>query len=502
MARAREITEVPRRCRRTDPPLYACRVRERVRSCERLVASSAAVLALLVCAAPAAGAPAGQPAGRAGCIDTEGLDGCAAARSLAGLEPDQMAVSPNGRFVYGWQQELLFSPGAPHARLLVFSRDGRTGALNPLPGRRGCLENAPRPVARQRGPCERVGGLEQPVSLVISPDGRRLYASARGGRGGGDYLVTFAVDPRRGTLHPLQCLTDEVHSHCAFAPIASDGHLLVTSDSRSVYVGDGLAGAIYVYRPAVHGLALQQCLAAAPLQGRDCTIEPLLPAAGIGGLAEAPDGSELYAGGAVGNGAERIVGLARDPASGFLTARSGNGDCVSDEPAPPGGCTAVALTGSELSLSPSGETLYAVSQEGAVRPSLAVAALTRDPSSGALSEVAGPAGCVVFATAPSRGCGTAPRWMADYPYTLSAASGGLLASVVERHDDAGTVVEIKRSPAGGALAVSDLRECGPGVCRRLRGANGELIGQLAVSPDARSVYVGDGDGIAQLRIPR
>lgn len=413
-----------------------------------------------------------------------------------------MAVSPDGRFVYGWQQELLFSAGAPHARLLVFARDHRTGALHPLPGRRGCLENAPRRVSRQRGPCERVGGLEQPVSLVISPDGRRLYASARGGRGGGDYLVTFAVDPRKGTLHPLQCLTDEAHSRCAFAPITSEGHLLVTSDSRSVYVGDGLGSEIDVYRVGGHGLVLQQCLAGAPLPGRDCTLEPLLAVGGVRGLAEAPDGSELYAGGPVGNGAERIVGLGRDPASGVLTARSGPGACVSDEPVPPPGCTVVAVVGSQLSLSASGDTLYAASDEGYARPSLAVAALTRDPGSGALSEEAGAAGCVVLATAASRGCAAAPRWIANYPYTLSGASGGLLASAVEHRDDAGTVVEISRSPAGGALAVNDLRECGPGVCRRLRGANGELIGPVVASPDARSVYVSDGDGIAQLRIPR
>ena len=457
---------------------------------------------LLVGAAAAAVVSAGQPTGSAGCVDTEGSDGCAAAPSLAGLDPDQMAVSPNGRFVYAWQQELLFSPGAPHARLLVFSRDRRSGSLHPLRGRRGCLENTARPVARQRGPCERVGGLEQPVSLVISPDGRRLYASARGGRAGGDYLVTFAVDPRGGTVRPLQCLTDEVHSHCAFAPIALDGHLLVAPDSRTVYVADGLRGEIRVYRPHASGLVLEQCLVAAPLPGQDCTIAPLLGAGGLPGLAETPDGSELYAGGPVGGGAERIVGLGRDPTSGLLSARSGPGDCVSDEPVPPAGCTFVSLTGSELSLSASGDTLYAASQTNYTGSSLAVAALTRDPASGALSELAGPAGCVVFATAPSRGCGTAPRWSASYPYTLSAPSGGLIASAVERRDDAGTVVQITRSPTGGALVVDDLRECAPGVCRRLRGANGELIGSLAVSPDARSVYVADGDGIAQLRISR
>jgi hypothetical protein len=455
-------------------------------------------LMLFAGAPPAAGAPAVQPTGTPGCVDTEGSSGCAAAGSLAGLAPDQMVVSPNGRYVYGWQQELLFSRGAPHARLLVFARDPRSGALHPLPGRRGCFENAPGPVARQRGSCERVGGLEQPVSLVISPDGRRLYASGRGGHGaGGSYLVTFSVDPRKGALRWLQCLTDRVHSRCAFAPIPSEGHLLVASDSRSVYVSDAFRGAIDVYHVDARGLVLQQCLVGSPRPG--CTVAPLLPL-GVHGLAETPDGSELYAGGPMGQGAERIIGLGRDQASGVLAPRSGQGDCVSDEPGPPAGCTAVTLTGSALSLSVSGDTLYAASIDDYAGPGLAVAALRRDPGSGALSEPAGAAGCVVFAAAASRGCGAAPRWTADFPYTLPAASGGLLASAVEHQHHVGTVVQVSGSPTGGGLVVNDLRECRPGTCHRLRGAYGELIGPIASSRDGHSVYVAQGDGIAQLRI--
>jgi hypothetical protein len=276
-------------------------------------------------------------------------------------------------------------------------------------------------------------------------------------------------------------------------------------------VGEGFPSAIYVYRVFARGLVLQQCLAAAPL--RNCTVHPLLPAAGVRGLAETPDGSELYAAGTTGSGAERIVGLSRDQASGLLTARSGEGDCASDESDPPAGCTAVTLTGSVLSLSASGDTLYAASGEGYTTFNLAVAALTRDPASGALSEPAGPAGCVVFASAlsfaaaPSRGCGTAPRWVADDQYyTASAASGGLFVSAVERHEEhhyhVATVVQVSRSPTGGALVVKDVRECAPGACHHLRGAAGELNGPIASSPGGRSLYMSQGDGIAQLRLRR
>jgi hypothetical protein len=100
-----------------------------------------------------------------------------------------------------------------------------------------------------------------------------------------------------------------------------------------------------------------------------------------------------------------------------------------------------------------------------------------------------------------RGCSFAPRWSGDLPHTVPSRSNGLLVSALENHDDAGTVVEVTRSPARGALAVSDLRACAAGACRRLRGTKGELAGALAASPDARSVYVADRGGIAQIRIP-
>jgi DNA-binding beta-propeller fold protein YncE len=460
----------------------------------------AAVLALLAVWAPAATQAAGQPAGRAGCLNTRGAEGCAAAASLAGLEATQIAVSPNGRFLYtALQAELIPGPRAPHSRLLVFARDPHSGALNPLPGRRGCLEDTPRPVTRQRGPCERVGGIEQPFVMVISADGRHLYVSGGGGRdNGGDYLVTFDVDRRAGTLRQVQCLTDQKHSRCRFAPIGSSGELLVSPDSRYVYAADEHRAAMDVYRVTAHGLVLAQCLSATPLPGRSCTMDPLLMEGGVEGLAISRDGSELYAGGGIGEDASRVVEFARNAASGVLTPGSGTGDCVTDAFSPAAGCSKVALAGAQLVLSKSGGTLYAMRGT-----ELAVAALTRDPGTGALSEAASPAGCVEFGEVAMRGCTRiATRWSGEFPHAVASPSdGGLLLSAVERHSEAETVVNVTDSPGGAALAVNDVRKCVVGGCRRLRGPNSNQVGALAVSEDGRSVYVAGGHGIAQIRLP-
>jgi hypothetical protein len=464
------------------------------------VGACAVVLALLAVSAAAATQPATQPPGRAGCLNTRGAERCAAFASLAGLEATQMAVSPNGRFFYAaLQAELVPGPRAPHSRLLVFARDRRSGALHPLPGRRGCLEDTVRPVMRQRGPCERVGGIEQPFVMVISPDGRNLYVSGGGGRdNGGDYLVTFDVDSRAGTLRQVQCLTDQKHSRCTFAPIGSFGELLVSPDSRYVYAADGHRAAMEVYRVTAHGLVLAQCLSATPLPGASCTIDSLLMEGGVEGLAMSRDGSELYAGGGIGDDASRVVEFARDAASGLLTPGSGTGDCVTDSFRPPAGCSRVALAGAQLTLSESGDTLYAMRGT-----ELAVAALTRDPATGALSEAASPAGCVELGEVAMRGCtGISPRWSGEVPHTVASPSDdGLLLAAVEHHDEGETVVEVTTSPAGGPLVVNDVRRCVAGGCRRLRGANSSQVGALAVSADGRSVYVAGVHGIAQIRLP-
>jgi hypothetical protein len=149
-------------------------------------------------------------------------------------------------------------------------------------------------------------------------------------------------------------------------------------------------------------------------------------------------------------------------------------------------------------LSESGDTLYAMSGT-----ELAVAALRGDPRTGALSEAASPAGCVEFGEVAMRGCtGIAPRWSGEVPHTVAAPSDdGLLLSAVERHGGGETVVEVTGSLPGAALVVNDVRRCVAGGCRRLRGANSNQVGPLAVSANGRSVYVAGVHGIAQIRLP-
>ena len=76
-----------------------------------------------------------------------------------------MAVSPDGRHVY------VASYGS-HG-VAVFARARRTGLLEQLAGRRGCL--------RHEGGefCGRGRALGGPVSIAVSPDGANVYVGVR-----------------------------------------------------------------------------------------------------------------------------------------------------------------------------------------------------------------------------------------------------------------------------------------------------------------------------------
>ncbi len=343
-----------------------------------------------------------------------------------------------------------------------------------------------------------------PGQLAISPDGRRLYATDAFD---GNYLVTFALNPRTGSMRKLQCLTSLTPSRCTLTKpeLQEPDALLVSPDSRYVYVASQTEfpsphkALLNVYRANAAGLSPQQCLSTAvpPRNTLGCTALPTLGDTSVSGLAEAPGGGIVYA-----SSAGRILALAREPRSGRLTPLSAPDDCVSDEKTPPPGCTAVTVTGEDLVMSASGNTLYTAADDG---PTFAVAALTREPASGGLAE----ASCAAFMGAGGiAGCGPLPRWVGSLALglpTLSVGGDVLLAGF----DDSGeggratdSVAQLTRSPITGALEASDLRSCEPPTtCGPLRGTGGG-VATIAATPDGHSLYVADGSGIAQLRLSR
>jgi DNA-binding beta-propeller fold protein YncE len=105
-----------------------------------------------------------QKKGTLGCLVYLRATGCSFGRAL--VAPEGLAISPDGANVYA----AAFKTGA----IDVFARGRKSGTVNQLPGRAGCI--APRSVPG----CTRGRALRGVSSIALSPDGRYLYSTSFG----------------------------------------------------------------------------------------------------------------------------------------------------------------------------------------------------------------------------------------------------------------------------------------------------------------------------------
>ncbi len=342
----------------------------------------------------------------AGSANSCGNDGCAepiTARSL-----DAIMVSDAGRALRASLE------AATVAVALLASIGGAAAAPTPSGGLRqpagavGCITET-----GSGGACADGHDLLGVSDLVASADGRYLYAAAPGS----DAVVVFARDAGTGALTEISCVSET----------GSDGRCL---DGRKL--------------ESVRRLAIS------------------------------PDGLHVYAASSVPASGEdfedAVAVLVRDPTSGRLSPVSGAAGCVSEGGADDGCTQAVPIKDpSGLVVSPDGRNVYVVSLDSKPSPAgdqHGVAALARDPRSGALSYV----GYVDL-------CGTVKA--------VDAYCGNLVdvgISADGRHVYAATriaVYPLSRQTGSGALAL---------VPGSLAGYHLYGLGSVAVSPDGRTVY--------------
>jgi DNA-binding beta-propeller fold protein YncE len=105
-----------------------------------------------------------QKKGTLGCLVYLRATGCSFGRAL--VAPEGLAVSPDGANVYA----AAFKTGA----IDVLARSKKSGTVNQLPGRTGCI--APRSVPG----CTRGRALRGASSIALSPDGSYLYSTSFG----------------------------------------------------------------------------------------------------------------------------------------------------------------------------------------------------------------------------------------------------------------------------------------------------------------------------------
>jgi DNA-binding beta-propeller fold protein YncE len=450
----------------------------------RLVTS----LILLGLAVPGSALAQGSPSfsqltGEQGCVTQEPpllfgdepLAGCARARGL--IQAHGVAVSPDDKHVY---VASAGGPGTGSDAIVSFGRDGDSGALTSI----GCVSDSGGDGRTGTdGFCADGDALLGATDLVLSPDGRSLYAVSAISAG----VTWFARDPATGKLTSGGCIKDFPRDdHCTGSSglVGATG-VAVSPDGKSVYVTAATARSLLVFaRDAATGdLTPVECVSDDGSDGR-CTDGTGL--FGASSVTVAPDGSQVFVtAAAVG----AVTTYKRNPADGTLTPQ----DCLLDQAPRGGSCrSAPALAGAASSaISPDGKTLFVVSSEDG-----ALALFDRDLVTGKLTagtcfrqqdpqgdDAVEPAEDDSADDAATDGC--RPAKALGGAHQVAVAADGRAVFVA----GADYLAAFTRNPSTGALEQFGCAEDEKSYksCAQANGVSGAT--GLAVSSDGRSLYV-------------
>ena len=395
----------------------------------------------------AGAAPTGrlvQPKGEVGCIHRKGTNRCAQGRAVT--SPEDIAISPDGRHAYvasfgshgiavfkrarrtGYLEQLprrrgcvrhrggrfcgpgraiaspvsiAISPDGANVYVVsagsdaisVFARNQRSGVISQLAGERGCVSQRP------GGGCVVGRALNEPTSVAVSPDGDHVYVTGRRFPSG---VAVFNRAPDGSLVQPAGaagCVTHRGGSDCAAArALASPEEVTVSPDSRFVLIASMRSSAVSVLAQGPEGLSQAEGAAGCIANGGG--TEGCTPGRGLAGpvdLVVTRDGRNVYVASSVG---DAIAILARNRATGVFSQAPGRAGCISQ-----GGTGGRCLRGKGLdevwsvAVSPDGRNVYGVSAKVNM-----LSAMARDPSTGGLTQLPGRYACFIRGRGGLLGC--------------------------------------------------------------------------------------------------
>ena len=392
-----------------------------------------------------------QKSGRAACVSVDGTGGfsekakagdCAVAPAV-GL-PSAVVLSPDGRNAY---------VAGHREAIAVLDRDPATGTLAAKPGPTGCISRDGTPggersrrlrqapaLGRERS-CSTGRGLFGVTAVALSPDGRNAYV------GSADGLAIFDRDPSDGGLRQK----------------AGEAGCITSNGSQ---------------RGAVS-------------QTPGCASAPGLFEASA--VTVSPDGRTVYV------TSVDLLAFARDPRTGALTQLPGAAGCVAATAEGAGGARCAAdpnvAGATSVTVSPDGRQAFASSGTDAGGAG-ALAILDRDRETGALTPARGPSRCI----SQDEGCTNARGLRGASMVVLSPDGANLYALsqigctiVVFDRDDATGELTQKAGVAGAATKHADKGACSNRTAGQATGFTG---GGLALTPDARRLFVSARAGLA------
>jgi DNA-binding beta-propeller fold protein YncE len=315
--------------------------------------------------------------------------------------------------------------------------------------------------------------------VVVSPDGKNVYAAAAGPNGG---VAAFARDSS-GKLTQLSgsagCVTETGGGGCTKArAVKGASSLAISPDGKTVYVVS-FNFAVLARNPKTGALTqlpgTRGCLGSVP----GCGKARGLFGGSIGSVAVSPDGKSVYVGShQAGQHDDGAVAVFSRAADGGLKQLAGPAGCVANRGV--GGCAKAVPLGSvpALALSQDGKNLYVASEtnsEDFPEPS-AILTFTRAPTGSLTGH-----GCVAHAKRP--GCTEYPALFT--PTSLAASHDGknVYATALQTQ----SVMTFARG-AGGALKPVACVGASFAGCKV---DNGSVLGptSIALTADGKNAYV-------------
>ncbi len=360
-----------------------------------------------------------------------------------------------------------------------------SGALVQLPGRSGCISQT-----GHEG-CRKGRALEGVYTVAVTTDGHTAYATSFDS----DAIAIFARNPRTGALTQKHgkagCISLSGHEGCAKGRALDGARGIARSpDGRSVYVASPESNAIAVFARNPRTGALRQLPGKAgcvSLQGQGgCENGRGLEFASA--ITTSADGKNVYVAADVSNA---LTVFRRNPRTGALTQLPGQAGCISESGQE--GCAVGHGLDSAffVSKTPDGRSVYTASFR-----SDAVSIFARNPRTGALRQLPGPAGCV--SQDGSGGACEKGKALDDVEVFVATPDGrsgyGIAPADLEAEEGAGGVSVFDRNPKTGALR----QKAGTAGCISFDGSKGSCgkaraLGEptaATISPDGKSLYVG------------
>ena len=342
--------------------------------------ASLLLFALFAAAALAATGALTQLSGDAGCVAPPSSSECADANGLN--TPLSVALSPDGTSVYPASENLN--------AVSAFSRNVTTGELTQLSGEGGCVtENSSTVPA-----CADGEALGSPQSIALSPDGRSLYVAAGGSNAVAVFSRNTTTGELTQLSGTDSCVSEDGTGGACADGKALEGpsSVTVSPDGKSVYVTALFKDAVAVFsRDKTTGKLTQLsgddgCVQWVGQANAGCTSHNVLdnPLS----VAVSPDGKSVYVAAAGSSSAVDV--FSRNTTTGKLTQLTGNAKCVSDDGSNDECENGQALQGAtSVAVSRDKKSVYVASAG-----SDAVAIFKRNTTTGKLTQPADTAGCV------------------------------------------------------------------------------------------------------------